>query len=56
MVGHNPGITNFVNYSSNLEIDNVPTCGVTVLEVSSWNKLGKEKAKAVYFDYPSNVK
>lgn len=54
--GHNPGLTNFVNYTSNLEIDNIPTCGIAVLEVSNWKKLGKEKAKAVYFDYPSNIK
>ena len=53
--GHNPGLTNFVTYSSNLEIDNIPTCGVVVLEISSWKKLGKEKARAVYFDYPSNT-
>jgi phosphohistidine phosphatase len=54
--GHNPGLTNFVNYASNLEIDNIPTTGIVVLEVSNWKKLGKEKAKAVYFDYPSNIK
>ncbi len=56
LFGHNPGLTNFVNYASNLEIDNIPTSGITVLEVSTWKKLGKEKAKAVYFDYPGNVK
>jgi phosphohistidine phosphatase len=56
MFGHNPGLTNFVNYCSNLEIDNIPTTGVTVLEISSWKKIGKEKAKAVYFDYPANLK
>jgi phosphohistidine phosphatase len=54
--GHNPGFTDFVNIASNLEIDNIPTCGVTVLEISSWKKFGKEKSKAVYFDYPANVK
>ena len=56
LFGHNPGLTNFVNYTSNLEIDNIPTTGVVILEVSSWKKLGKEKARAVYFDYPGNIK
>jgi phosphohistidine phosphatase len=56
IVGHNPGLTEFVNIASNLEIDNIPTAGVTVLEISSWKKFGKEKSKAVYFDYPANEK
>ncbi len=56
MFGHNPGLTEFVNIASNLEIDNIPTTGVTVLEISSWKKFGKEKSRAIYFDYPSNVK
>ena len=55
LFGHNPGLTNFVNDISNLEIDNIPTTGVVILEISSWKKLGKEKAKATYFDYPKNV-
>lgn len=56
LIGHNPGLTEFVNIASNLEIDNIPTTGVTVLEISSWKKFGKEKSRAVYFDYPANVK
>jgi|SRR5688572_4897435 len=56
VVGHNPGLTYFVNYVSNLEIDNIPTAGVVVMEISDWKKLGKEKARAIFFDYPANVK
>jgi len=56
LFGHNPGLTEFVNIASNLEIDNIPTTGVTVLEISNWKKFGKEKSRAVYFDYPANVK
>lgn len=56
LFGHNPGLTNMVNYASNLEIDNIPTTGIVILEISSWKKLGKEKAKAIYFDYPGNQK
>lgn len=55
LFGHNPGLTNFVNDSSNLEIDNIPTTGVVMLEISSWKKFGKERAKAIYFDYPGNL-
>ena len=54
LFGHNPGLTDFVNDISNLVIGNIPTTGIVVLEISSWKKLGKEKAKAICFDYPGN--
>lgn len=31
LVGHNPGLTELVNYCG-YELDNLPTCGVVVLE------------------------
>ena len=29
--GHNPGLTDFVNLIANAGIDNIPTCGVSLL-------------------------
>ena len=41
--GHNNAITNFVNNYGDSYIDNVPTCGVTVLNfnINAWNDLKK---------------
>jgi phosphohistidine phosphatase len=38
LFGHNPGMTYLVNDLSNLDLDNLPTCGVVVLQfdVDSW--------------------
>lgn len=38
MVGHNPGITDFVNLYSNANIDNVPTGGIFILKHYSKNR------------------
>lgn len=41
--GHNNAITNFVNGFGDIPIDNVPTCGVTIMtfEINSWKELRK---------------
>ncbi|MCX7743156.1 MAG: histidine phosphatase family protein [Flavobacteriales bacterium] len=52
---HNPGITEFVNEFSNLQIDNVPTCGVCAMQWDSWNDVGKQKGELLFFDYPKNI-
>jgi len=51
---HNPGITALANQLSGLTIDNVPTCGVVILEVdtNSWSDLAVSPRKCVAFDYP----
>ena len=52
--GHNPGMTYLVNDLSNLDLDNLPTCGVVVLqfEVDSWSEIGDEIAINAELDYP----
>ena len=57
IVGHNPAITDIVNYLSGSHIDNVPTCGVAILKckVDSWKKVDKNKASLVNFDYPKKL-
>jgi phosphohistidine phosphatase len=52
LLTHNPAITEFVNEYSTLRTDNVPTCGVVILSISEWKKLGEEKAALIDFDYP----
>lgn len=43
IVGHNPAFTSVINDFSNMRIDNVPTCGVVVVDfdINSWCDLQK---------------
>ena len=56
--GHNPGLTDFVNsfQSGELDIDNVPTCGVVAfeLDIDSWKNAAWGKGKIKFFDYPKS--
>jgi phosphohistidine phosphatase len=40
LFGHNPGLTDFVNIYSNQYLENIPTCGIVILETEKkWNEL-----------------
>lgn len=56
VVGHNPAITDLVNFLTLEEIANIPTCGVAVLnlEIEKWSKLRAGGALLKYYDYPKN--
>ncbi|WP_372755054.1 histidine phosphatase family protein [Mariniflexile sp.] len=49
--GHNHAITSFVNTFGNKSIDNVPTCGVTIIEfdIDNWQDLNKGKTVSTLF-------
>lgn len=51
--GHNPGMTELANRLGGIAIDNIPTCGIVIIEakISTWSKLGGG-GKLVSFDYP----
>ncbi len=55
---HNPGLTEFVNslMDGELDIDNVPTCGVVAFQFNfdSWKDLDWGKGKLLFFDYPKS--
>jgi phosphohistidine phosphatase len=55
---HNPGLTEFVNslMDGELDIDNVPTCGVVAFQFNfdSWKDVGWGKGKLLFFDYPKS--
>lgn len=57
IVGHNPAITDTVNYLTGSNIDNVPTCGVAVLKfkTDSWKDIYKNCASLKSFDYPKKL-
>jgi len=51
---HNPGITDLANRLSDQSIDNVPTCGMVIVEVDtdSWSEIASSRHKFIIFDYP----
>lgn len=56
LVGHNPGFTELTNQLTGNEIQNVPTCGVAVIQfpLSKWNVVKLRTGTLVAFDYPKN--
>lgn len=54
LIGHNPGLTDFLNLYSEAQLDNLPTSGMCALTypIQSWEELNQLKGKVVWFDYP----
>lgn len=54
LVGHNPGLTDLVNYFADTPIDNVPTTGTVQFSFAamSWQQINAQMAQLVYFEYP----
>lgn len=57
IVGHNPGITDFVNeVSDTFKIDDVPTCGTLGIEIESesWETFVEADKKISFWSYPNH--
>ncbi|MGD9661465.1 MAG: histidine phosphatase family protein [Porticoccaceae bacterium] len=56
VIGHNPAITDLVNFLALEEIANIPTCGIVVLNlnIEKWSKIRAGSAAISYYDYPKN--
>ncbi len=56
LFGHNPGLTDFANYLSDVNIYNMPTCSIVLLEFpfEDWNLVSGSTAKVLLFDYPKS--
>lgn len=54
MVGHNPGLTQFVNQLTGMGVDNVPTAGIVTIKyaVEQWRDIGNVKGQIHSFEYP----
>ena len=54
LVGHNPGLTDLVNLLANAGLDNLPTCGVAVieLEIVSWRQAAAGCGRVAFFAVP----
>ena len=56
LAGHNPAITDLVNFLTLEEIANIPTCGIAVLDLEKdgWANLRAGGARLSHYDYPKN--
>ena len=56
LVGHNPGLTNITVDLSDAAIDNIPTCGMALIEFpfDNWEMVSNGTGKLILFDYPKN--
>ncbi len=54
LVGHNHGLTECAELLSSTTLDNVPTCGIVLIQfpLPSWNLVDTGKGTLVIFDYP----
>ena len=58
LVGHNPGLTEFVNDLLDEDIDNIPTTGVVMaqLPIHDWKDARWKCGNLLLFDYPKRKK
>ena len=59
LIGHNPAFTDFVNMHSFISVDNIPTCGMVILQwdiASNWKDIQFEKARLLLFDTPKRYR
>lgn len=56
IVGHNPGLTDLVNYLLPNITDNLPTCGIVAfnVETDDWDLRAGATAELLLYDYPKN--
>ena len=56
IVGHNPGLTDLGNLLADGAIDNLPTCGLLVIEfaVDRWTEVAPRGGILTLFDFPKN--
>src|SRR5207247_1042363 len=58
LISHNPGITNFANFISEENIDNIPTAGIVRIDfdIESWNEISGIRGKLIFFEYPKKYR
>lgn len=57
LFGHNPGLTDFVNYLADAHIYNMPTAGIAVIDFpfDDWSLISQHTGSLWLFDYPKNT-
>jgi phosphohistidine phosphatase len=56
LVGHNPGLTAFVNSLTQVQIDNLPTCSIFAVRaaIQRWQDFRTAPKQFIFFDYPKS--
>jgi phosphohistidine phosphatase len=56
LVGHNPGLTDFINTMFDPALANLPTCGIVAgtFQTDSWSSIDKSNAHLLFMDYPKS--
>ena len=56
LVGHNPGLTDTINYLSPTKIENLRTCGLygMKLNIINWHDISEECGTLLIHDFPKN--
>lgn len=56
LVGHNPGMTDFLNYLSDAGIVNLPTCAVAIIrfDCGNWQEVSGGTGTLTALDFPKN--
>jgi phosphohistidine phosphatase len=54
LFGHNPDLTEMANHFTDARIDNIPTCGVALLEFdcAAWRECVQAKGRLAWFERP----
>lgn len=54
LFGHNNGITDLIDYLTNADIFDVPTCGMVLIEFpfESWSMISRDTGSVLFYDYP----
>lgn len=57
IVGHNPGLTNIVNYLTGADIYNIATAGIAAIqfEVNDWAEISGETGELLWYQYPKGL-
>ncbi len=57
LVGHNPEFTMVANWLGNLQIANIPTCGIVALDfqLRGWNEIEVGTGHLAFFEYPKKL-
>jgi phosphohistidine phosphatase len=56
LFGHNPGLTDLLNYLGDQQISNMPTCGVAIIDFpfNDWKLVSRGTGELLLFDYPKS--
>lgn len=56
LFGHNPGLTDLLNYLTDEYIANMPTCSVAIIEFpfDEWKLISGDTGKLILFDFPKS--